>query len=85
VLPSEAVGSGGSLLRNRAGVLFDAVRGCSAGVWVDWPVVALAIERDLKPAVGSARGLGAGEVDDIGELLARTFWVLFGGVRTSSV
>jgi hypothetical protein len=48
-------------------------------------VVAFAIERGLEPPVESRRGLGPGEVDDAGELLARDFWVPLGGVRSSSI
>jgi hypothetical protein len=85
VLPSETLGSGGSLLRDRAELLFNALRGCGAGAWVDWTVVALAIERGIKPPVEFPRCLEVGEVDDTGERLARTFWVLFGGVRPCSI
>lgn len=73
------------MLRDRTRLLFDVTRGCSSGVWVDWAVVAFAGERGLEPPVESGRGLRAGEVDAIGERLARTFWVLFSGVKSFSI
>jgi hypothetical protein len=84
VLPLGVVGFGGSLLRDRAGFLFDAARVRIAGPWVDWTIVAFPLERGLLPPIESARGLAAGDVDDSGELSARTFWVLFSSGRPSS-
>jgi hypothetical protein len=56
------------LLRDWAGLLFDTVRGCNAGVWVDWTLVVFVIKRGLKPhppsSVETPRGLEAAEVDD---------------------
>ena len=69
------------MLRDRVGLLFDAVRGCCATAWVDWMVDALAIERGLQPA----RSFGESEAEDIGERLARTSCVLFGVVRPYSI
>jgi hypothetical protein len=72
------------LLRDWTGLLFGAARGCRAGTWVDWAIDSFAMGRGPKPRfVDSPRGLGAG--DDAGELLAKNFWVLFGGVRPSSI
>jgi hypothetical protein len=33
------------MLRDWAGILLAAVRGCSSGAWVAWPVVVFAVER----------------------------------------
>lgn len=72
------------MLRNWIRVLLDAVRVCNAGAWVDWTADSFAIGRGPEPTfVESRRRLG--EDDDTGELLAKIFWVLLGGVRPSSI
>jgi hypothetical protein len=74
-MSSRVVCFGCGLLRDLAGLLFDAVRRCSGVMWAGLTVVACAIE--------PRRFLGA--CDDVGELFAASCFVLFGVVRLFSL
>ena len=69
------MGFGGSLLRDLDGLLFDAVRGCSAGTWagLDGRCIRYRRGHDLRRV---SQRFGSG--DDAGELLAES---CFGTIR----